>query len=527
MFKDLFKKKEKDEPQAESNTCAVCGKGPDDDNFDGMLVLHTNDGRTVNFCTDCAYLIYTAVDNILEEYSEMAESALSQFFSAAGVEAAEQKPQLADGEKGQAEDGGDGHTTEDDLENFRCTPQSVYEQLCRRVIGQDRAKKVIAVALYNHWKRMVADRDGQPTLQKSNILLIGPTGTGKTLLAETAADILGVPFVTIDATSLSETGYKGNDVEMAVERLMEDAEGDVWLAEHGIVYIDEIDKLVPRGDDAGLVGTDGVQKALLKLVEGTEVEVEEFQEGNGPTAWASALVGASKTVRVDTSSILFICGGAFVGLREKIMERAEKRAIGFSANLGGTTATPEAALAAAGPTNEDLEKYGIIPELAGRLPVKAILEPLTKEDLIRILTEPDGSAVSQYQMALSTDGVEANFTREALERIAEKALKEKAGARGLKSVLDGLLLETMFHAPTLEGNYRLTLTADDVDGITRPEDHLEKLPDKPKTDDEDTWITGADEDEGKDGDTPPKDTQAPESTPAGPDGKDADQADEH
>lgn len=446
--------------------CPICGRGPGDEGFSGMIVLKDDDGPETRVCTECAYLIHKAVDAIIDQYSAIAESAFTeQLLREAGL-----SPDEWDGDDGDDDDGDEIPIPE--IENMRCTPQSVYDQLCRRVVGQERAKKVISVALYNHWKRMVADRDGTPSLKKSNILLIGPTGTGKTLLAEAAADIMGVPFVTMDATSLSEAGYKGNDVEMAVDRLMEDADGDIWLAEHGIVYIDEIDKLAPRGGDSGPVGAEGVQKALLKLIEGTDVDVIDPNE--------PVYAGMASAVRVNTSGILFICGGAFVGLREEIMERAEKRAIGFSAAAQDGAGPAAASLTDAAPTNEDLEKYGIIPELAGRLPVKAILDPLGKEDLIRVLTEPDDSAVKQYQSALASDGVEVSFTRDALERIAEKALKEKAGARGLKSVLDGLLLEAMFRAPALEGRHRLVLTAADVDGQTRPEDHMEKLPDAPE-----------------------------------------------
>ena len=442
-------------------------------------------GKKAHVWTDCAYAVYEAVDNILESYEKLAVTALMSTNSGSGksiIFTANGKVVGAgNGDKPErkvdtrnTEDGKAIRKAEDAWTSGPHTPQGVFDQLGRCVVGQEHAKKVIAIALYNHWKRMETELDGRDVIpmKKSNVLLIGPTGTGKTLLAETAAGLLDVPFVTIDATSLSETGYKGNDVEMAVTRLIEAADGDVWKAEHGIVYIDEIDKLASRRRYGDQIGAEGVQQALLRLIEGTKVTASTYMQApRGGMAMADEC-------QIDTSNVLFICGGAFVGLQREIMVRARKRTIGFLAAPSGDRATASVDDRADQITNEDLEKYGIIPELAGRLPVKAILEPLGKEDLVRILTEPKDSIIRQYKASMASNGVEFSCTKEALEHVAEKALKEKAGARGLKSVIDGVMLEAMFRAPGMEGQYFLTLTSDDIDGITKPEDHMVRLPDK-------------------------------------------------
>jgi len=468
MFKKIGKRSGSGtQGDASKHRCVLCTRSMEDEDGLEWLMLARGNGEKAYICADCAYRTYEVVDNILQAYGELAIAASS----ASGTQ-----------EGASGEDVWDTQTstlfTENHAEETEkaekaegrevCTPQSVFDRLGRSVVGQDHVKKVIAVAIYNHWRRMKTKPDGGPSIKKSNILLIGPTGTGKTLLAETAASILDVPFVSMDATSLSETGYKGDDVETAIERLVEAADGDVERAEHGIVCIDEIDKLAARGLNGHSVGAEGVQQALLKLIEGTTVTLERRRNAPG--------TGMKMVDRyqVDTSDILFICGGAFVGLQEDIKKRPGKTAIGF-ATAAGKKASPEKP-DMDGITNADLEKYGIIPELAGRLPVKAVLEPLNKEDLVRILTEPEDAIMGQYQAMLAADGVEFSYTKEALERIAERAIKEKAGARGLKSVMDGIMLETMFRAPGMEGRSSLMLTADDVDGVTRPEDRLAEKP---------------------------------------------------
>ena len=459
--------------------CITCGKilVKEDENDDRMecFMLRRVNGETLYICTGCAYRIYEAVGDIMETYESLGLSASGypQAREDIGNQwvLGKEKYLQEDEGKNPAPAPAPGHNLPDGAKEemeVPCTPQSIFEQLGRCVVGQEHARKVIAVALYSHWKRMEMEKMGRQAMKKSNILLIGPTGTGKTLLAETAAGILDVPFASVDATSLSETGYIGDDVETAIERLVEAADGDVKRAEHGIVYIDEIDKLVPHRPYDGRVGAEGVQQALLKLIEGKTVTVQKQQK-------RMPGIGMDEEQQVDTSGILFICGGAFVGLQEDIQKRDEKNTIGFAVaskteekrngTLTGETGNRVIA-------NADLEKYGIIPELAGRLPVKAVLEPLGKEELVRILTEPKDAIMGQYQAALAADGVELSYTREALERIAERALKEKAGARGLKSVMDNLMLETMFRVPGMGRHGSLTLTADDVDGVARLEDRL-------------------------------------------------------
>lgn len=481
--------------------CLLCTRDINEANGAEWILVERGDGKKAYMCTDCAFRTHEIVEGIVRTYQGLAVAAVTSMADEAkrNEEAAKNAKGAKDAagngnqsvlftEDGQVGEGIHSDGTEDgtgeeggkDVQEQH-TPQSIFDHLGECVVGQEHARKVIAVALYNHWKRIQAAKDeGEgvqesqkgPSVKKSNILLLGPTGTGKTLLAETAAGILDIPFASIDATSLSETGYKGNDVEMAIERLVDAADGDIEKAERGIVYIDEIDKLAAGKSYGRSVGAEGVQQALLKLIEGTTVTLEGFEQIPGTQMMAPS------EYEVDTSNILFICGGAFVGLQEDIKKRAGKTAIGFAAAASTATAGGKgmAGKAEDGITNADLEKYGIIPELAGRLPVKAILEPLGKEDLVRILTEPKDAVMGQYQAMLAADGVELSYTKEALERIAERALKEKAGARGLKSIMEDVTLETMFRAPGLEGRCAVTLTADDVDGVTKLEDRLGETP---------------------------------------------------
>lgn len=448
----------------EERRCVLCMRELKEMMDIGWIEILRGNDEHAYICTDCAWKTYETVDRIMETYENLAVAAADETDGVLGTgENGENREAGVD-----STDGADGNTPESTGDKkVGCTPQSAYACLSSRVVGQEHAKKVIAVAVYNHWKRMEMKEEGNggPSIEKSNILLIGPTGTGKTLLAEAAADILDVPFVSINATALTEAGYKGEDVESAVEKLVQAADGDVGRAEHGIIYIDEIDKLSASGRE---VGAKGVQQSLLKLIEGTIVTLES------PFSPSGMMAGLDEQYEVDTSGILFICGGSFVGLQEEIKKREGKAAIGFRAGMadGEGKAALRKNAGACGVTNKDLEKYGIIPELAGRLPVKAVLDPLGKEELARILTEPENAIIKQYQAMLAADSVEFSCTKEALERIAEYALEEKAGARGLRAILEGVMLETMFRAPGGRGHASLVLTADDIDGITRPEDRL-------------------------------------------------------
>ena len=446
----------------EERRCVICMRNLGDSGVSGWIrILRTND-ELAYICADCAWQTHETVDKIMDMYESLALAAADE--ADGSGETGENK----ETESGNT-DGADGNVLESTVDKEKgCTPGSAYAHLSSFVVGQEHAKKVISVAVYNHWKRMKMEQEGGGDIpvEKSNILLIGPTGTGKTMLAEAAAGILDVPFVSINATALTEAGYKGEDVESAVEKLVQAADGDVERAEHGIIYIDEIDKLSASGRD---VGAKGVQQSLLKLIEGTTVTLERPVSPSG--AMAGLGLRMAEEYNVDTSEILFICGGSFVGLQEEIKKREGKAAIGFRV-AGEEKAAASKKARACEITNKDLEKYGIIPELAGRLPVKAVLDPLGKEELSRILTEPENAIIKQYQVLLAADGVELSCTEEALEKIAEQALEEKAGARGLRAIIEGIMLETMFRAPGGKGHASLVLTADDIDGITRPEDRL-------------------------------------------------------
>ena len=446
----------------EERRCVVCMRDLEDPGVSGWIKIRRTNDELAYICTDCAWQTHETVDKILDTYENLALAAADE--ADGSGETRESK-----GTESVNTDGADGNDPGSTADKERgCTPESAYARLSSFVVGQEHAKKVISVAVYNHWKRMKMEREGGGAIpvEKSNILLIGPTGTGKTMLAEAAAGILDVPFVSINATALTEAGYKGEDVESAIEKLVFAAGGDVERAEHGIIYIDEIDKLSASGRE---VGAKGVQQSLLKLIEATTVTLERPLSPSG--AMAELGMRIAEEYNVDTSGILFICGGSFVGLQEEIKKREGKAAIGFSV-AGEEKAVASKKARACKITNEDLEKYGIIPELAGRLPVKAVLDPLGKAELARILSEPENAIMKQYQVLLAADGVEFSYTEEALGRIAERALEEKAGARGLRAVIEGIMLETMFRAPGGKGHASLVLTADDIDGITRPEDRL-------------------------------------------------------